>query len=58
MTEEPTIKLTTKPGVCVPWDEAKSDWAEIKGNEELVRQVWEENDLEAYLFLWQCVLSF
>ncbi|MDR1269748.1 MAG: hypothetical protein LBK82_09500 [Planctomycetaceae bacterium] len=51
-------KFTRKPGVCVTWEEAKSDWTEIKGDEEIVRKVWEENDLEAYMFLWQCVLSF
>jgi hypothetical protein len=55
MNEEQTIK---QPGVCVTWEEAKTDWTPIKGDEELVRKVWEENDLEAYMFLWQCVLSF
>ncbi|MDR2754675.1 MAG: hypothetical protein LBC20_03120 [Planctomycetaceae bacterium] len=55
MNEEPIIK---QPGICVTWEEAKSDWAEIKGDEEIIRKIWEENDLEAYMFLWQCVLSF
>jgi hypothetical protein len=54
-----TNPTTTKPpGVCVTWDEAKADWSEIKGDEKIVQKIWEENDAEAYLFLWQCVLSF
>ena len=55
MNEKETSK---QPGVCVSWNEAKADWPQIQGDEELVKKVWEENDAEAYMFLWQCVLSF
>jgi len=46
------------PGVCVPWEEAKKRYGEIKGNEEQIEHVWSENDAEAYDYLWQCLLSF
>lgn len=52
-----TIK-PAQPGVCIPWEEARKNFPEIKGDEELVRKIWEENDVEAYMFLWQLVLSF
>ena len=55
MNEQSSMK---RPGVCVPFEEAKADWQEIQGDEELVRKIWEENDAEAYMFLWQCVVSF
>ncbi len=47
-----------KPGVCIPWEQVRMDMGEIKGDEEILREIWEENDREAYLFFWQCVLSF
>ncbi|MGL4595136.1 MAG: hypothetical protein ACRCUY_10440 [Thermoguttaceae bacterium] len=52
------IEIQKAPGVCVSWTQAKADWCEIKGDEELARRIWEENDAESYMFLWQCVLSF
>ena len=55
MNENTTSK---RPGVCVPFEEAKAEWPEINTDEELVRRIWEENDAEAYMFLWQCVVSF
>ncbi|MDR0705490.1 MAG: hypothetical protein LBF88_10955 [Planctomycetaceae bacterium] len=58
MNEKLQERIIKQPGVCVTWEEAKTDWTQIKGEEEIVRKVWEENDLEAYMFLWQCVLSF
>ena len=45
-------------GVCIPWEEIKSETPDISGDEELVRRVWEENDLEAYLFYWMCIEAF
>jgi len=55
MSEQVSVK---RPGVCVPFEEVKAEWSEIKANEELVRKVWEETDAEAYMFLWLCIVSF
>ena len=52
---EPSERL---PGVCVSWEEQRKLLAEIKGDEELVKAVWEHNDFLAYLFIWHCLLSF
>ncbi|MDR1959723.1 MAG: hypothetical protein LBQ54_11895 [Planctomycetaceae bacterium] len=46
------------PGTCLSWEEAKQRYGEIKGNEEQIQNIWEQNDAEAYDYLWQCLLSF
>ena len=50
--------INRPPGTCVPWEEAKKRYGEIKGNEEQIERVWRENDAEAYDYVWQCLLSF
>ena len=51
-------KTKRKPGVCVPWDEKRRELSQIKGDEELVKKVWEDVDALAYMYIWQCLLSF
>jgi hypothetical protein len=46
------------PGTCLPWDEKKKDIPQITGDEDLVRRVWEDTDGLAYVYIWQCLLSF
>jgi len=40
------------PGACQPWDQ------KITGDEQLVKQIWEELDALAYTYIWQCLVSF
>lgn len=47
-----------KPGVCVPWDERKGEYPQILGDGEIVRQVWEDLDQMAYLYIWFCLIQF
>ena len=47
-----------KPGVCIPWEEKRKQLPDIKGDEELFRKIWDDNEALAYLYIWQCVLSF
>ncbi|HID24072.1 MAG TPA: hypothetical protein EYP14_16955 [Planctomycetaceae bacterium] len=47
-----------KPGVCTPWEERRQEMPPIRGDEELVRRIWEENDALANMYIWQCLLSF
>ena len=49
---------TRPPGTCLPWEEKVKEIPEIKGDEELVKQVWEDTDALAYLYIWQCLVSF
>ena len=56
MSEQNTPKRD--PGVCVPWEEKRKEFPEIKGNEDLVKQVWEDVDALGYTYIWQCLLSF
>jgi len=46
------------PGVCIPWDEKRKEFAVIRGDESLVRRIWEENDALAYMYIWQVLESF
>ncbi len=53
------IKVPTiKPGVCIPWEDKLKELPEIKSNEELVRQKWEDIDALAYVYIWHCLVSF
>ena len=45
-----------KPGVCIPWEEKKKELGEIKGDPEMVKKMWEQNDCNGYYFIWQCFL--
>lgn len=56
MTEKKEQKRT--PGVCIPWDQKRKELAEIRGNEELVKKMWEDIDALGYVYIWQCLLSF
>ena len=47
-----------KPGVCIPWEEKRKQLPDIKGDGELFRKIWDDNEALAYLYIWQCVLSF
>lgn len=47
-----------KPGVCFPWEEKQKEFSPLSGNQELVKQIWEEIDLLGYIFIWHCLVSF
>ncbi|MHC4396060.1 MAG: hypothetical protein ACYS1A_10440 [Planctomycetota bacterium] len=51
-------KLKLKPGVCIAWEQKLKELAEISGDEELIRKVWEDNEALAYMYIWHCLLSF
>lgn len=56
MAEENRIPKT--PGVCFPWEEKLKELGEIKGDEELVKKIWQDVDALAYVYIWHCLLSF
>lgn len=47
-----------RPGVCVPWEEKRSELPPITGDSDLVQAVWEDVDSLANMYIWQCLLSF
>jgi uroporphyrinogen-III decarboxylase len=51
---EPRIK----PGVCIPFEEKRKEIPQILGDEDLVKQVWENIEGFGNTFIWQCLLSF
>ncbi len=46
------------PGTCIPWEEKRRELGEIKGDEELVKRIWENIDALGYTYIWQVLLSF
>jgi hypothetical protein len=46
------------PGVCVPWDEKRRDLPQVRGDEAIVRRIWEEIDALGHMYVWQVLLSF
>ncbi len=51
-------EIKRAPGVAVPWEEKLAELPEIVGDEELVKNVWENIDSMAYTYIWHCLLSF
>jgi hypothetical protein len=51
-------EISRPPGTCFPWEKKVSELPPIQGDAELVRRIWEELDTLAYLYIWQCLLSF
>ncbi len=61
MEQTPVVQIPTPsipPGVCIPWEEKRKELAEIKGDESLIRRIWEDNDALAYMYIWQVLESF
>lgn len=46
------------PGICIPWEEKRAELGEIKGDEELVKRIWENINGLGYTYIWQVLLSF
>jgi len=51
-------KSAAVPGVCFPWEEKLKEINNISGDKDLVRKIWEDTDALAYVYIWQCLLSF
>jgi hypothetical protein len=48
----------TPPGSVEPWDRAKANWPEVKGNDQLVKNIWAQTDGLAYMYAWHVLVSF
>jgi hypothetical protein len=52
---KPTTEFKTgkrKPGTCIPWEERRTEFPPITGDEALVRKTWEMIDGLGYAFCW------
>ncbi len=49
---------SAKPGICLPWEEKVKDIPEIRGDDKIMKEIWEDNESFANMFIWQCLLSF
>lgn len=57
MSEQPQ-PVNRPPGTTLTWEEKKKDLPPIAGDEKLVREVWQNMDGMAYMYIWQMLLSF
>ena len=57
-TDMSNEKKQREPGVCIPWQEKRKELPEVIENEELAKKVWQDIDSLAYVYIWQCLLSF
>lgn len=46
------------PGVCIPWEVKRQELGVIRGDEAIVRRVWEQLDALGDMYIWQVLLSF
>ncbi len=53
-----SLNTKVKPGLCIPWEEKRKEISKISGDEEIVKQIWENVDAFGNMFIWQCLLSF
>jgi len=51
-------QMKRRPGVAIPWQEKAKELPEISGDKQLVQKIWEDVDTLAYIYIWQCLLSF
>jgi hypothetical protein len=54
--DQPKPRL--QPGECIPWEQRVKEYARILGDEEVVKKVWKETDMLAYLYIWACLIQF
>jgi uroporphyrinogen-III decarboxylase len=47
-----------RAGVCTPWEQKRKELPKIQGDEALFRQIWENIDGLANMYIWQLLLSF
>ncbi len=45
------LRSKVKPGLCIPWEEKRKEILSIKGNEPLVKKIWEDIDSFGKLLL-------
>ena len=45
------------PPVVFPWEDKKKEYEKILGEEEIVKKMWEEYDMFAYMFVWFLVTA-
>jgi hypothetical protein len=51
----PNPRQRRDPGVCVPWNDVRTDLPRIEGDETLARRAWERVDRLGYNFCWVCL---
>ncbi len=45
-------------GLCVPWSEKEKSLPPIRGDRDVIKNIWEQTDAMANMYIWQILLSF
>ncbi len=48
----------TPAGQCIPWDHSQQDWPPVTGDPALAREVWNQLDGLANMYVWHVLVSF
>ena len=51
-------KPRLEPGVCIPWEQRVKEYRKLLGDPEVVKKVWKQTDMLAYLYIWACLIQF
>jgi hypothetical protein len=54
----PIVSRHGTPGTVTPWAQKKAELPAGIENEKLLERIWSETDAQAYMFVYQCLLSF
>ena len=54
----PIPSLRVPPGTVRPWADQRAELPAGIENEPLLERIWQQTDAQAYLFVYQCLLSF
>ena len=46
------------PGICIPWEQKLKEIPPIQGDKKLAKNVWQDIDSLAYMYIWHCIIGF
>jgi hypothetical protein len=55
--EHTMADMKKAPPVIFSWEKKKKEYEKILGDEEIVKRLWEEFDMLAYMFIWFLVTA-
>ena len=56
--DQPPRSAPLEAGVCIPWEQRVKEYEKILGDKELVKRIWQQTDMLAYLYIWACLIQW
>lgn len=57
-SQQPIPSVHPTPGTVRPWSQKRTELPVAIENEPLLERIWTQTDAQAYMFVYQCLLSF